>query len=237
MIPASLHIRTLRLAAVSVFAAASAMYAAEATNDPAAGPTPTNAAPALAKDSAPTNAPAKEAGGEGRGGRRESGPAPEPSTFVRFIGDRNIFDPDRRPRNAGESRRGQERPRNTVTPTLTLVGVLESERGKMAFFDGPASEYRKTVAAGRTVAGFTVAEIRKASVVLRPKEGTEFELVLGKSHRLDGAEPVEAPAGSGSGDTSGGNEAATDAAPPSGASGDAADVLRKLMQKRAQESK
>jgi hypothetical protein len=173
------------------------------------------ALPALAADEPSTNAPAA---------------APDPSSFVRFISDRNIFDPERRARGPGESRRQPERPRNTVIPTLTLVGVMDYSRGRFAFFDGPASEYKKTIAANGSIAGFTVAAIRPSSVVLKPKEGAEIELAIGKALRLDGAEPVEAPAKT---------DAAEDAsaATPPAATGDAAEILRKLMLKRQQESK
>lgn len=227
MKPSTFPSRHFRLLAAAALAVSGTLRAAEATES-----APTNSPAAIpAKEGSATNSP----GSGERTGRTETAPAAEPSTFVRFITDRNIFDPDRRPRNPGESRRGPERPRNTVIPSLTLVGVLDSARGKLAFFDGPASEYRKTIGTNRSIAGFTVAEIRNASVVLRPKEGAEFELALGKSHRLDGAEPVEAPAGSSADAASGSGTA--DNTPPPAASGDAADILKKLMQKREQESK
>jgi hypothetical protein len=173
------------------------------------------ASPARAAEESTTNAPAATA---------------DPSSFVRFISDRNIFDPDRRARGPGESRRQPERPRNTVIPTLTLVGVMDYSRGRFAFFDGPASEYKKTIAANGSIAGFTVAAIRPSSVILKPKEGAEIELAIGKALRLDGAEPVEAP-------TKADATEAADAATPPAATGDAAEVLRKLMLKRQQESK
>ena len=76
--------------------------------------------PARAAEESTTNAPAATA---------------DPNSFVRFISDRNIFDPDRRARGPGESRRQPERPRNTVIPTLTLVGVMDYSRGRFAFFE------------------------------------------------------------------------------------------------------
>lgn len=156
-------------------------------------------------------------------------PPLDPATFVKFIAERNIFNPDRR---KAESRR-QERPRNTVTPTLTLVGTMDYAKGNFAFFDGPASEYRKTLATGGTVAGYTLTAIQQSSVTLRPQKGAPITLKIGVPLRLDNAAPVEVDGNAAApGDSSKGN----DEAPPA-ASGDAGDILRKLMQKRQQESK
>jgi hypothetical protein len=166
------------------------------------------ASPARAAEESTTNAPAATA---------------DPTSFVRFISDRNIFDPDRRARGPGESRRQPERPRNTVIPTLTLVGVMDYSRGRFAFFDGPASEYKKTIAANGSIAGFTVAAIRASSVILKPKEGAEIELAIGKALRLDGAEPVEAP-------TKADATEAADAATPPAATGGSTDRCQCMLQ-------
>jgi hypothetical protein len=176
----------------------------------------------LAADS--TNAPATPAA-------TPESAAPDPAGFVKFIAERNIFNPDRRARS-GDSRR-PEKPRNLATPTLTLVGTMDYTKGSFAFFDGPAPEYRKTLSAGGTVAGYTLTAILPSSVKLRPAKGAPIELKIGEPLRLDDAPLVETDANAAAGsDTS---STKTDA--PPAAEGDAGDILRKLMQKRQQESK
>lgn len=160
--------------------------------------------------------------------------AADPASYVRFIAERNIFNPDRRGSVPGEGRRPVERPRSTTTPTLTLVGTMDYARGRFAFFDGPGAEYRKTVGTNGVIAGFTVVAIRPSLVRLQPKEGAAIDLRIGTPLRLDGAEPVEAGASTASADAD--KDKPSEDAPPA-ASGDAADILRKLMQKREQESK
>jgi hypothetical protein len=158
-------------------------------------------------------------------------PSLDPASFARFISERNIFDPDRRARVPGETRRPVERPKGTVTPTLTLVGTMDYSRGRFAFFDGPAPEYRKTVGVDGNIAGYTLSQVRPSSVLLHPKEGADVELKLGTPLRLDGAPPVDGPS-----TTATESDKPADSGTPA-ASGDAAEILRKLMQKREQESK
>lgn len=176
----------------------------------------------LAADS--TNAPATPA-------TTPESASPDPAGFVKLIAERNIFNPDRKARS-GDSRR-PEKPRNMATPTLTLVGTMDYTKGSFAFFDGPAPEYRKTLSAGGTVAGYTLTAILPSSVKLRPAKGAPIELKIGEPLRLDDAPLVEVDAS-----TTAGSEttAAKDDAPPA-SEGDAGDILRKLMQKRQQESK
>ena len=160
--------------------------------------------------------------------------AAEPASYVRFITERNIFNPDRRGGVPGETRRPVERPRSTTTPTLTLVGTMDYARGRFAFFDGPAAEYRRTLVTNGVIAGYTVVAIRPSLVRLQPKEGAAIDLKIGTPLRLDGAEPVEAGTSTVSADAD--KDKPSEDAPPA-ASGDAAEILRKLMQKREQESK
>src|ERR1700683_5299008 len=65
-----------------------------------------------------------------------------------IITSRNIFDQSRRPRNV------RPPPKITVVDTFTLVGTMSYEKGTFAFFDSNRSEYRKTLKASDTIAGY-----------------------------------------------------------------------------------
>ena len=141
----------------------------------------------------------------------------------RVISERNIFNPYREP--------GRTTPTALTTPTrigeaFSLVGTMNYGKGDFAFFDGANSEYRRIVRSEGLIAGYTVTEITPHGVELQG-HGQKIELKVGAQMRRDEA---------------GGWRliAACDlpAAPAdSGFSGEANDVLKKLMQKREQELK
>ncbi|MSU32342.1 MAG: hypothetical protein EXS25_06745 [Pedosphaera sp.] len=155
---------------------------------------------------------------------------PAPSSFASFIAERNIFNPDRRAHILGEVRRPVERPRSTVQPTLTLVGTIDYPKGRFAFFDGPTDTYRKTLKTNALIAGYTLLAIEPNRVRLQATNGPIISLEIGNSLRLENAEPVDASVLSAT-VTSEKTEAT------SSTGGDASDILKKLMQKREQESK
>jgi hypothetical protein len=95
--------------------------------------------------------------------------------------------------------------------------------------DNHASD--QTVGVDGNIAGYTLSQVRPSSVLLHPKEGADVELKLGAPLRLDGAPPVDGPS-----TTATESDKPADSGTPA-ASGDAAEILRKLMQKREQESK
>jgi hypothetical protein len=97
------------------------------------------------------------------------------STFVKFVADRNIFDPNRR---AGVVWTNPP-PRQFVTNTnraprqassFSLVGIVGygegHQAGAYAFFDGSSQQYRKTVQLNGGIATFKVADIAADSVTL-----------------------------------------------------------------------
>ena len=151
---------------------------------------------------------------------------PDFSSF-KILTERNIFDPNR----SGRSARGSGTPaRQPKVQTFALVGVLTSDKGRVAFFDGSSPDYKKAVNVAGTIASYKVKEIAPNYVKL-DLDGKETRLAVGmQMRREDEGEwrPMSGPMASLS---------PTPTAPAEGAgpAGEDNDVLRKLMQKREQE--
>ncbi|MBC8097391.1 MAG: hypothetical protein H7Y43_16420 [Akkermansiaceae bacterium] len=97
-----------------------------------------------------------------------------------LINDRNIFDPNRRPRVQQTRNPTPRAPQ--IVDRFSLVGTMSYSSQHLAFFEGTSSEYRKSVAAGNKIAGYTVSEIRHDAVKLTL--GTnELELKVGMQMR------------------------------------------------------
>ena len=226
---------------------------AEETNTPAATPAPATAVstnpPAvtnLIETVGTTNAPATNLVVSSSPG--EAGPnilttanSDQPSVpangfdlrSFRIIYERNIFNPNRSPRSSGPvTRRETERRPVAHSESFALVGTMSYEKGSYAFFDGSSSQFRKVMQPDETIAGFKVTSVTPKCVTLE-HEGKTIELCVGmqmsksddeKDWRMQ--ERPEAPA------TSGSSSSSTNAS-----SGDAGaeEVLRRLMEKRAQE--
>ena len=166
--------------------------------------------------------------------------------FSQFITDRNIFDPNRYPRNS--------RPRTTYTrprirtagaPEFTLVGTMNYRKGMFVFFDGNNSDLRKVLEVGGSIAGYTVEAVTPASVKLLGADKKEIEMKPGDQMRQEEgnwqlAGQVALP-GSGAvtqTENSENSTASADAQPVAPSPGlGANDVLKRLMQQREQELK
>jgi hypothetical protein len=157
----------------------------------------------------------------------------------RLIVDRNIFDPNRFPHAPGRS--GPRLPPKSFD-SLTLVGTMNYEKGSFAFFDGTSSDYRKALKLSDVIAGYKVTNIAPDSVTLLAGTNT-LQLKVGNQLRReeDGPWMVSGQAGSyaaapSSASTST-NSVAASATPSSDAasSGAESDIIKKLMQRRAQE--
>ena len=98
------------------------------------------------------------------------------STF-RVISERNIFDPNRRPRVASG-------PAPTVVDSFSLAGTMDYAKGKFAVFDGTSPDYHKVLESGGRIAGYTVMEIGRDSVKLSAGTNT-LELRVGTQMRRD----------------------------------------------------
>lgn len=152
----------------------------------------------------------------------------------RIITERNIF-------NAGRSgRAGAAPPRETRRParadTLALVGVMDYARGPHAFFDGSSPEFRKVLKPGESLAGLKLVEVLPKGVQL--EAGTNrLELRVGAQLRREEQGPwqvserAEPAAGAAASAPSAG------AASGNGGSADADEVLKRLLQRREQETR
>ena len=162
-------------------------------------------------------------------------PANDLASF-KLISDRNIFNLSRTSRSArgGDA----EKPNVPKVDFFTLVGTLSYSNRQLAFFDGSAGDYRRSVVKEELIAGYRVVEVQPSQVKLS-WQGTNVSLpVGGQMKRTDdgpwgavsGSEKVvasaspSAPSGSDSAASKGGDTA-----------GD--DVLARLLKKRAKEQK
>jgi hypothetical protein len=156
-------------------------------------------------------------------------------SFFRMIADRNIFNPDRSPR---ESRSRRDR-REASVDAFALVGTMSYQKGQFAFFDGTSEAYRKVLERDGVIAGYKVAEITPSAVKLEVAS-KRVELKVGSQMRHEGASwqlvaqselPVEAETVDNS------DSSAPSSSADSGPGGEVNDVLKKLMQRREQELK
>jgi hypothetical protein len=148
----------------------------------------------------------------------------------RIIIERNIFNPNRTGRYI---RSNSPTPRASRVDTFSLVGTIAYEKGMFAFFDSSSPDFRKILEPAGEIAGYTVKEISPKSVKLEAA-GKTLEIKIGGQMRREDNKPWEliaqtewtpiAP-----------SDSATTASNDS--SLEANDVLKKLMQKREQESK
>ncbi len=166
----------------------------------------------------------------------------ENSKDYRIISQRNIFNQHRVPTTPNSSSKPVKTvPRGTVD-AFSLVGTLVYEKGSYAFFDGSNPSYRKVVQLSDVISDYKVVAIRSDSVQLEAG-GRQFEMKVGAQLRRtdDTAQLINysastysnaAPASSSYTPSSSYPPSST-APLPGGAS--PSDVLKKLMEKRAQE--
>jgi hypothetical protein len=77
-----------------------------------------------------------------------------------IISDRNIFNPNRRPRIQNDRRPA------TIVDSFALTGTMSYSDVQLAVFDGTSSDYHKALERGGKIAGYSVAEIGHDSVKL-----------------------------------------------------------------------
>jgi len=169
--------------------------------------------------------------------------------FSQFITERNIFDPNRYPRNrTGNTRvRPRARTRTVGAPYIALVGTMSYEKGLFAFFDSNNPDMKKIITTDDEIATYKVKEITTSTVTLEGTDKKEFVMKVGEQMRQEsgtwqlsgqaeassGPAPTDAAA---EGDNSAG---ATDASTPAVAPSpdlEANDVLKRLMKLREQEN-
>jgi hypothetical protein len=202
---------------------------AGAAEDATSKPSVTNAVPL-----AGTNAPAATATNSVPA-VADSGPTSLDYSAFRQIADRNIFNAGRSSRSA----RSGERPRQIQVETFTVVGTMSYAKGDLAFFDGSSGAFRKAVKLGESIAGHKVVAITAEEVQLEA-DGKKLALKVGGQMRREDEGPwsmssagvSHAVTSSADGSAAGATETAA-----GGSEGEVSDVLKRLLQKRAQEEK
>jgi hypothetical protein len=155
-----------------------------------------------------------------------------------IIVQRNIFDPNRYPHSSSHHTRTFH-----GVPTFSLAGTMSYRKGMFAFFNGTSDEYQKALQEGGTINGYTVAKINFDGVQLKSGDKT-ISLKVGAAMQRQGdnwelAAPGEWTDESSTSqtDTDTQNTNEIPAANPAAGGGADSDVLKRLMQQRAQETK
>ena len=112
-----------------------------------------------------------------------SAPAALNYDSFRLITDRNIFNGNRSGQRV-RSTRSSSQQRSTRVDSFTLVGTLVSDNSATAFFDGTESSFRKALKPGSRIASFELASVQPAGV--RLMEGTNvIDLKVGAGFRRE----------------------------------------------------
>ena len=148
----------------------------------------------------------------------------------RLIGDRNIFDPNRRARSA---RSASNEPQVPTGDTIAFVGTMDYDQGIFAFFDSSDARYRKVLPEGGKLAEFVVKHVEARRVDLtRDGKVTTLDITQqlhrppeGGDWTVTGASPIPAVS------------TATDGAATPAIPADASDILKRLMEQRQKQLK
>ena len=165
--------------------------------------------------------------------------------FSAFIAARNIFDPARQPHTGGYRPPRVNTSHRKHAPAFSFVGAMSYKKGMFAFFDGNSPEYRKALEPSGTIGGFTVREISLGGVELVSEDATNFLKVGFQMRKGNDGVWEQVASTEGFSDHTGDSTPAetTDASSSSAAASSpspnlpASDVLKRLMQRRQQESK
>ena len=188
------------------------------------------------------------AGGFYTGAQSNSTPADTNyAQFSQFITERNIFDPNRYPRNrTGNTRvRTRTRARTVGAPYVTLVGTMSYEKGLFAFFDSNNPDMKKILTTDDEVAGYKVKEITTGTVTLEGADKKEFLMKVGEQMRqesgtwqLNGQAEADSSAAATEAPVESDSPADATEAPAAAPSSDlqANEVLKRLMKLREQEN-
>jgi hypothetical protein len=150
----------------------------------------------------------------------------------RLIGDRNIFDPNRRSR----VRSASNEPPVPTGDTIAFVGTMDYDQGIFAFFDSSDARYRRVLPEGGKLAEFVVKHVEARRVDLtRDGKVTTLDITQqlhrppeGGDWAVTGASPIPAVSA-----TADGGAAPTVPAVPA----DASDILKRLMEQRQKQLK
>lgn len=125
---------------------------------------------------APSKSPSKPATG-----KSAAAPTPATGTFDDFktIPERNIFNTRRLAGRVQSDAPAQPQPRRErVVESFSLLGTLEYEKGRVAFFEGSSSNLRKSAKVDDTIAGCKITAI-EPSVITLEADGKPVQLKVG----------------------------------------------------------
>jgi hypothetical protein len=161
-----------------------------------------------------------------------SAPAAREFSAFRAIADRNIFDASRVDRVERSTNPSAPAPTPPAAQTITLVGTMDYEKGRFAFFDSSESAYRRVLEVDESLGGFTLTAITDASVELRDdNRSVTLQLRQQLRRTADSAWIVtDAPVSPSSATPSPASRSTAPAQPSIPA--DASETLRRLMEKR-----
>jgi len=171
--------------------------------------------------------------------------------FSSFVTERNIFDPNRYPRNSKNTARRttttRTRTRTVGAPFVALVGTMSYEKGLFAFFNSNNSDLKKILAVNDEIAGYTVKGITANAVTLVGPDKKEVLMKVGEQMHQEGNNWLLNSRNESAGSTT--NESApaaeaettaeaaeTPAAAAPSANLESNDVLKRLMQLREKEN-
>jgi hypothetical protein len=164
----------------------------------------------------------------------------DPNSLEAFqiISTRNIFDP-RRAAPGSRRRNDEDRPKPVRVDYLNLLGAMSYEKGKIAFFDGNSSEFKKSVKLGDTIAGYKLSDVNSSRVTLT-KDDKKIELpVGGQLKREDEGEwQIKSQAESFTSSSNTSSSPSSSSASSSGKSGSSeepSEALKRLLERRRTE--
>jgi hypothetical protein len=157
---------------------------------------------------------------------------PSLDTFS-IIQRNNIFDPNRRPPII----RGGTNIIRQPMQAFALTGTMSYTKGRFAFFNGTSSEYSKVLGVGGVIAGYTVKEITSTNVTLSAS-GKDFKMGVGRQVRnSNGKWQMGRPVETTDEATGEDGQTADSSTPPVGANAQMSEILKRLMEAKAQELK
>ncbi len=109
--------------------------------------------------------------------------------FSSFITERNIFDPNRYPRNSKTATKRpttRTRTRTVGAPFVSLVGTMSYEKGLFAFFNSNNSDLKKILAVDDEIAGYKVKVITANAVTLVGADKKEVLMKVGEQMHQEG---------------------------------------------------
>lgn len=151
----------------------------------------------------------------------------------RMVQTRNIFDPDRRPISPTQTGPRLQTPPAERNDFVALTGIMVTAEKSLAFFSGSRADYNKVLGVNAEIAGAKVTKITPANIEVE-RDGKRTSIAVGQTVPLDpNAAPAAAPTNLTPPPTAAAGASPSANAPPANAS----DVLRRMMERRQQETK